>query len=157
MGHSASHVTTRTPEYLHAAVRHGHGVVGQRVTGYLAVIGTGGWRKDVARPYVVWIDRLAPLEGPAGTQGQQCIAGSRQEPRWPGGPRTAECSIPQSAQSRPAARGQERVRAESRGHQRGLWSQHLAPGRQRAALLCPQRRVSHTEDPRGSPGDPAKF
>ena len=73
--------TMGTPDYLHAAVRHGHGVIGQCIAGYLAVVGTGGWRKDVARTYVVWINRLAPLEGPAVEAQQRGVTDARQTPR----------------------------------------------------------------------------
>lgn len=69
------------PEYLHATVRHGHGIISQCVTGYLTIIGAGGWCKDIARTYMVWIHRLAPLEGPAGKVQQQCITDSLQKPR----------------------------------------------------------------------------
>lgn len=80
--------TTGTPEYLHAAVCHGHGIISQRVTGYLAIIGAGGWCKGIARTHVVWIHRIVPLEGPAGEVQQQCIA----ESHWK--PRTTWCTAP---------------------------------------------------------------
>lgn len=70
-----------TPEYLHATVRHGHGVVRQCVAGYLTVVGTGGWCKDVAGTYVVRVNGIAPLEGPAGKVQQRCVTDAQQKPR----------------------------------------------------------------------------
>lgn len=58
----------RETGYLHTTVRHGHGIIGQRVAGYLTVIGTGGWCKDIARTYMIGIHRVASLEGPMGKE-----------------------------------------------------------------------------------------
>lgn len=115
---------TGTPEYLHAAVRHGHGVISQCIAGDLAVVGTGGWCKDIARTYVVWINGLAPLEGPAGEAQQRCVTGAQQTPRW------------QVTLGIPSARSCD------------LFNANLLPrtrcslGRGQAGFLCPQRKVS---------------
>lgn len=70
-----------TAGYLHAAVRHGHGIVSQRVAGYLTVVGAGSRREDIARTDVVWIHGIAPPEGPAGQVREQHITTSLQTPR----------------------------------------------------------------------------
>ena len=72
--------TMGTAGYLHAAVRHGHGIVSQRVAGYLTVVGAGSRCKDIARTDVVWIHRIAPPEGPAGQVQEQHITASLRTP-----------------------------------------------------------------------------
>lgn len=139
--------TMWTPEYLHAAVRHGHRVVSQCVTGYLAVIGTGGWCKDVARSYMVRIDRLAPLEGPAGTERQQCIAGSRQEPGSPAGPGqpSAQSYNLPKADLLPGAGG---ASGQKTGATKGACGATASPwGRRRLRSSAPKGRSSRDRGP----------
>ena len=62
-----------TRRHLHATVCHGHGVIGQRVTGDLAVVGAGGRCEDVAGAHVVRVHGVAPPEGPEGKGPQLCI------------------------------------------------------------------------------------
>lgn len=62
-----------TRRHLHATVRHGHGVIGQRVTGDLTVVGAGGRCEDVAGAHVVRVHGVAPPKGPVGKGPQLCI------------------------------------------------------------------------------------
>lgn len=54
--------------HLHAAVRHGHGIVRHGVAGDLAVVGTGGGCKNVARVDKVRAGGVSAALGPAGKQ-----------------------------------------------------------------------------------------
>lgn len=65
-GTTPSPTWRRETGYLHATVRHGHGIIGQGVAGDLAVVGAGGWCEDIAGTYVIRINGVVSLEGPTG-------------------------------------------------------------------------------------------
>lgn len=55
---------------LHATVRHGHGIVRRGITGDLAVVGTGGGGKNVARVDKVWAGSVSSTVGPVKDPGK---------------------------------------------------------------------------------------
>lgn len=79
--HIPSPTCRRETGYLHATVRHGHGIVGQGVAGDLTVIGAGGWRKDVAGTYVIRVNGVVSLEGPMGKYKRSVVTIPHQRPR----------------------------------------------------------------------------
>lgn len=52
--------------HLHAAVCHGHGIIRHGIAGDLAVVGTGGGCKNVARVDKVRTGGVSPAVGPGG-------------------------------------------------------------------------------------------
>lgn len=77
---SHSHIHRGDTRYLHATVRHGHGIISQCVTGYLTVIGAGGWCKDIARTYMVRVNRITPLERPVRKDNRSVVMDPHQKP-----------------------------------------------------------------------------
>jgi len=59
--------------YLHAAVRHRHGVVRQGITRYFTVVRAGCWGKNIARIHMVWVNGIVPLEGPRDKQNRNLV------------------------------------------------------------------------------------
>lgn len=92
--HTPSPTRRRETGYLHATVRHGHGIIGQGVAGDLAVVGAGGWCKDIAGTYVIRINGVVSLEGPTGKvqeHGHYCPPETQVTSR---DPRMIQCTVP---------------------------------------------------------------
>lgn len=61
-------MTFKHPRHLHTTVCHGHGIIGRGIAGDLAVIGTSGWGKYVARVDKVRAGGVSSTMGPAKVQ-----------------------------------------------------------------------------------------
>lgn len=93
--HTPSPMWRRETGYLHTTVRHGHGIISQGVAGDLAVVGAGGWCKDIAGTYVIRINGVVSLEGPMGKYKRSMVTISPPETQVSSGhPRMTQCTIP---------------------------------------------------------------